>query len=102
MARPQQQGASLPDRNRVPDRDRRGGGAHQDKGACFNWNRGAPCSQTPCKFSHVCSECKGAHKSGSCPNPRERAPIPGARGPKSATSIKTATERKKDDGNASE
>jgi len=99
MARPlqQQQGAGGPDRNR----DRRAGGAHPDKGACFNWNRGAPCSQTPCKFSHVCSECKGTHKSSSCPAPRDRSITlskAGSKGTKPGGSVTTAKEKGARDG----
>ena len=24
---------------------------------CYNWNRGAPCNQSPCDFAHVCFIC---------------------------------------------
>jgi len=35
--------------------------------SCRNWNRGAPCSDNPCKYPHVCSKCSSpAHPSTQC------------------------------------
>ena len=98
MARPPQPGAGGPDRNRAPDRRGGGGSAHQDRGPCFSWNRGAVCATSPCKFAHVCTECRGAHKAPVCPSPRERSTIPSRPGSKAPGSIKTAKEAKAEAG----
>ena len=31
---------------------------HNGVPICYNWNRGAPCKQDPCRFAHVCLICK--------------------------------------------
>ena len=31
---------------------------HNGVPICYNWNRGAPCKQVPCRFAHVCLICK--------------------------------------------
>ena len=37
-----------------------------ERGACFAYNLGQPCSRTPCKFRHICSKCSGNHKAPEC------------------------------------
>ena len=51
-----------------------GGGARPAKGIgrgkdmfngkpiCYNWNRNAPCKQSPCNFAHVCLVCQANHR----------------------------------------
>ena len=43
------------------------GGKGGKGGACYAWNDGNPCKQTPCPFTHVCSKCGGQHKRSACP-----------------------------------
>jgi len=102
MQQHQQQGAGGPSQSR--GRDSRQGGAHPDKGACYNWNKGVGCTFTPCRFAHVCEHCKGSHKGSACPGGAAptRGPIP----PR-APSVKTAASGSKgkksgDDGHVSE
>ena len=35
--------------------------------ACYAWNDGKNCVSTPCRFTHVCSRCRGDHRKSLCP-----------------------------------
>jgi hypothetical protein len=50
----------------------KGKGKGKGNGACYAWNDGKPCTNTPCGFSHICSRCGGNHKRGdpSCTSPQ--------------------------------
>ena len=39
---------------------------HNGKPICYNWNKGAPCTRTPCGYAHVCIVCKGTQPKISC------------------------------------
>ena len=39
---------------------------------CFNFNKGVPCQQQPCRYNHKCRSCGGAHQVTKC---RKRAPF---------------------------
>ena len=45
-----------PDKGKGKGRD-----THEGKAICYNWNRGAPCKQSPCPMAHVCLLCKADH-----------------------------------------
>jgi hypothetical protein len=36
---------------------------------CLQWNRGGEqaCTQTPCRYSHICMGCNGDHRAVTCP-----------------------------------
>ena len=42
----------------------------QPQGTCnlFNVLEGSKCTYNPCKFQHVCSECRGRHPRAMCPS----------------------------------
>ena len=42
----------------------------EKKGTCnlFNAMEGSKCTYNPCKFQHVCSECRGKHPRAMCPS----------------------------------
>ena len=39
----------------------KGRDTHNGCAICYNWNRGAPCKQSPCPMAHVCLICKKDH-----------------------------------------
>ena len=89
VARPPGQGTSKAARARANKRAAAGGGAPplailnggvgdgsaakgkgkskgKGNGACYAWNDGKPCKDTPCNFQHICSKCGGGHKRPDC------------------------------------
>ena len=43
---------------------------------CFTFNRGERCKRNPCRFKHICSQCRGNHPKSKCSTlPKKNPPI---------------------------